>query len=286
MTNSDLTKTITILAICGLFLLILTAGCTDISTTASGSQDIHPATPVAGTPEPVIAFTAASLTGSSSSLGPAFEKSYPEYDVKFDLDGTQMLRQKIENGADADIFISASNKYTEALKSEGYLRNDTVKKFAANYIIVILPVGNPGNIHSLEDLARDGVSIAMGTPEVPVGINTRVALDKLANSTYGDQWKSDIFKNVKTYETAEPGIVTKVSLGEVDAGFVYESSYKAAMPGTLSSIDIPEEDNALQIYTIGILTAAMDPEGAEKFIEFITSPEGQNIMAGYGFRQA
>jgi molybdate transport system substrate-binding protein len=234
----------------------------------------------------LVAFTAASLKGASDRMGPAFADATPGVTVKFNLDGTQALRQQIENGARADVFISASNTYTNALRSEGFLINETVKTLAYNYIIVIVPESNPGNITSLADLGIPGKKIAMGTPEVPVGINTRQAIAKLANSTFDSTWNSTLYQNVVSYETQEPGVVTKVALGEVDAGFVYESSYKAAKPGTLKAISIPIGNNALQTYTIGILNTTSDRAKAQKFEEFMLSSDGQQILAEYGFTAA
>jgi molybdate transport system substrate-binding protein len=231
----------------------------------------------------LIAFTAASLTGASDKIGPAFYNTSGNT-VKFNLDGTQVLKQQIEKGANADVFISASNTYTNGLKSEGYLINSTVKNLTSNYIIVIIPAGNPGNIKSLADLGTPGKRIAMGTPEVPVGVNTRQVINKLANSTYNKTWQENLNKNVKTLETTEPGVVTKVALGEVDAGFVYESSYKAAKEGTLSAINIPVKDNVLQVYTIGILNSTADKAAAQKFEDFMLSTDGQKILSDFGFR--
>jgi len=231
----------------------------------------------------LISFTAASLSGASDKIGPTFYNTSGNT-VKFNLDGTQVLKQQIEQGANADLFISASNTYTNGLKSEGYLINSTVKNLTSNYIIVIIPAGNPGNIKSLADLGIPGKRIAMGTPEVPVGVNTRQIINKLANSTYNKTWQENLNKNVKTLETTEPGVVTKVALGEVDAGFVYESSYKAAKGGTLSPINIPVKDNILQIYTIGILNSTADKAAAQNFEDFMLSTDGQKILSDFGFR--
>jgi len=232
----------------------------------------------------LIAFTAASLSGASNKLGPAFSNVSQGYTVKFNLDGTQVLKQQIEQGANADVFISASNSYTNGLKNEGYLINNTVRNLTSNYIIVIIPAGNPGNITSLADLGTPGKRIAMGTPEVPVGNVTRQVINKLANSTYNSTWQTNLYNNVKTLETTEPGVVTKVSLGEVDAGFVYESSYKAAPPGTLNAISIPVKDNVLQIYTIGVLNSSTNQAAAQNFEDFMVSSAGQKILSDFGFR--
>jgi molybdate transport system substrate-binding protein len=233
----------------------------------------------------VLAYTAASLSGASKAIGPAFHTRYPQAFTSFNLDGTQNLKHQVENGAYADVFISASTAYTKTLQNEGCFVNDTVKNLTANYVIVILPADNPGNIHSLADLGTPSKKIAIGTKEVPIGIVTRTVLDKLANSTYNATWESNVYKNVVTYETAEPGIVTKVAIGQVDAGFVYESSYKAAKAGTLNAIDIPKENNALQVYTIAVMRLSTNKPAARAFEDFMLSPdEGQKILLDYGFR--
>ncbi|MDO9540535.1 MAG: molybdate ABC transporter substrate-binding protein [Methanocalculus sp.] len=232
----------------------------------------------------IIVYTAASLTGVSKDLGSAFESMYPGTKITFNLAGTQTLKNQIEMGAYADVFMSASTRYTNEMMDDGYLVNDTVKKFTSNYIVIIVPSGNPGNIQSHTDLTRPGLKIAMGTEEVPVGINTRIVIDKQsASPDTPDGWKDAVYQNVVTYETTEPGVVTKVSLGEVDAGFVYESSFSAAKTGSLELIPIPEEYNALQIYTLGILTDSTNKKTGETFIEFILSDDGQKILKEYGF---
>ena len=254
--------------------IVTTSTSTPVVTAKPSNQSIQ---------KTLVAFTAASLAGASDTLGSTFSNTSGNK-VKFNLDGTQILKQQVEQGANADVFISASNTYTNGLKSEGYLVNGTVKNLTSNYIIVIIPASNPGNIHSLADLGIPGKRIAMGTPEVPVGVNTRQVIAKLANSTYNSTWNQTLYNNVKTLETAEPGVVTKVALGEVDAGFVYESSYKAAKNGTLSAINIPVKDNALQIYTIGILNSTADKAAAQQFEDFMLSSAGQKILSDFGFR--
>jgi molybdate transport system substrate-binding protein len=273
--------------VCGLLLLAaFFTGCTS-SAPAQKAATVSSAAMGSTTSEVgLIAFTAASLTGVSKNLGPAFETAYPGQKVAFNLAGTQTLTQQVESGAYSDVFISASNKYTTQLKGEGYFINDTVKTLAYNYIVVIVPANNPGDITSLADLAKPGKKIAMGTKEVPVGIATFAVIDNLANSTYGSDWKDAVFTNVKTYETAEPGVATKVSLGELDAGFVYESTFKAAPEGTLQSIPIAKKDNYLQTYSIAILKETKNKDAATQFEQFMLSPAGQKILSDFGFTPA
>lgn len=296
MSGSSARKITVLFVLCAVLAATLAiAGCTGTTggdtttvptpvTTAATTVATAAPTPASNVSGDIIAFTAASLTGVSKDLGPAFEAAYPGTTVTFNLQGTQSLKKQIEMGAEGDVFISAKTAYTNTLMGEGYLDNDTVKKLTSNYIVVIVPAGNPGNITSLADLSKPGVKIAMGTEEVPVGINTRTVINKLANSTLVPEgWKDGVFNNVVTYETTEPGVVTKVSLGEVDAGFVYESSYKAAAADTLELIPIPEEDNSLQIYTIGVLSDSTNKETAQAFVNFLLSDDGQEILKNYGF---
>ena len=267
---------------------------TEVPVQATGTTAPAPTTvAVTATPAPVytpsektlIVYTAASLKGASRQLGTEFSKMYPGHSVIFNLDGTQAIKTQVENGAYADVFISASNSYTNTLKGEGYFINDTVKTLTTNYVIVIVPASNPGKITSLKDLAAPGKKIAMAGSTVPVGTATYAVLANLAKSTYGADWNKSVFSNVVTYETAEPAVATKVSLGEVDAGFVYESTYTAAPAGTLAAITIPKADNYLQTYTIGVTKQTKSSGIAQEFENFmLAKPLGQQILKDYGFR--
>jgi molybdate transport system substrate-binding protein len=232
----------------------------------------------------VIAYTAASLKGVSPKLAEGFTRMYPGHTVVFNLDGTQALKTQVQNGAYADVFISASNSYTTELTKGGYFVDGSVKTLTTNYVIVILPANNPANIRSLEDLAKPGVKIARAAKTVPVGTATDVALANLARSTYGSDWNTSVSANTVTYETSEPAVATKVALGEVDAGFVYESTASAAKPDTYTSITIPKKDNYLQTYTIAVLKESTSKGAAMDFENFMLSDAGQQILKEYGFR--
>jgi len=292
-----------------LLLLSISAGCTQsatnpqISSPATGTVPVTvPTTPaaqtttaaptaIATTPRPVytpssgnvIAFTAASLSGASNSIASAFTNASPGHTVTFNLDGTQALKTQVESGAYADDFISASNSYTTALKNEGYFVNDSVKTLTTNYVVVILPASNPGKITSLADLSKPGIKIAMAANAVPVGTATTAVLNNLANSTYNQSWENATIGNVVTYETSEPAVATKVQLGAVDAGFVYQSTATAAPNGTYLVLTIPKKDNYLQTYTIGVLNESTNKDVAMQFEQFMLSQAGQNILQKYGF---
>jgi len=258
-----------------------------VSKTSAPSAIATTATPApAYTPSEgnVIAFTAASLTGVTPKLKEGFEAMYPSHKVTFNLAGTQAIMTQIQNGAYADVFISASPKYTTELTNGGYFEDGTVETLTTNYVIVILPADNPAGIQSLADLAKPGVKIARAAKTVPIGIATDGALVKLAASTYGEEWNNTIYENTVTYETSEPAVATKVALGEVDAGFVYESTATAAEPKTYTTITIPKSDNYLQTYSIAVLKESTSKGAAGDFETFMLSDAGQQILSNYGFR--
>jgi molybdate transport system substrate-binding protein len=306
--------------VCGLLLVsALFAGCTSstpqsttpaataapVATTSAAAPVAAPAaveTTVApvttaapvtttSTPKPVytytegnvVAFTAASLAGVSPKLAADFEKMYPGHRVVFNLDGTQALRTQVQNGAYADVFISASNTYTKELTTGGYFVTDSVKPLTSNYVIVILPANNPANIKSLADLAKPGVKIAMEDKSVPAGTATVAVLANLAKSTYTQDWNNSVYKNVVTYETSEPAVASKVQLGEVDVGFVYESTYTAGS-SKYQAITIPKGVNYLQTYTIGVMKQSTSKGAAADFETFMLSSVGQQDLKDYGFR--
>lgn len=264
----------------------VTTVATPVTTTAVPTTVVTTATPAptyTATEGNLVAYTAASLSGASKTIGSSFTSAYPGHKVVFNLDGTQALKTQVENGAYADVFISASNSYTNTLKSENYFVNDSVKTLTTNYVIVILPASNPGKITSLADLAKPGVKIAMAAGTVPVGSATMTVVNNTAKSTYGQAWKDSVISNVVTYETSEPAVASKVSLGEVDAGFVYQSTATAAAPGTYKTVTIGKADNYLQTYTIAIMKGSTNKAVAAEFEQFMLSDAGQNILADYGF---
>jgi molybdate transport system substrate-binding protein len=256
---------------------VATAAPTTVATTATPAPTFTPSR------TNIVAFTAASLTGASPTIASSFNAAYPPDTVSFDLDGTQALKTQVENGAYADVFISASNSYTNTLNKEGYFVPNSVKTLTTNYVIVILPASNPANIQSLADLAKPGVKIAMEAKNVPAGTATLAVLNNLANDTYSQSWMNQTISNVVTYETSEPAVATKVSLGEVDAGFVYQSTATAAPSGAYQSITIPRKDNYLQTYTIAVMNQSQNKPVATWFEQYMLSSAGQNILAQYGF---
>jgi len=229
-------------------------------------------------------FAAASLSGAFDEMKVAYEVQYPGVNVVYNFDGTQNLRTQLEQGARADVFASASAPHMNAVRSQGDMNNSTVASFANNKLAVIVPKDNPAGINTLADLAKPGVKIAIGTKDVPVGSYTLQILDKMANnSTFGPEYKGKVMANVVSQETTVNYVVSKVALGEADAGFVYVSDVPAEYKDKVTAIPIPDSLNVIAVSPIGVLKDAKNPTAAQGFIDFVKSTDGKAILAKYGF---
>jgi molybdate transport system substrate-binding protein len=263
-------KLIPILLCAVVSVLIITCGCAAPTQTAQGKQ--------------LTVFAAASLTDAFTEIGQNYHTNHSDTKVTFNFDGSQILQTQIENGAYADIFASASNTQMNALKSQGLMNNSTVNVFAQNKLVVIIPKSNPANITTLADLAKPGVKIVIGTQSVPVGNYTLQVLDKMANDTaYGPDYKNRVLANVVSQEPNVNNVVTKVALGEADAGFVYQSDVPLKQKDQVDKIVIPDKYNVIAQYPIGILKQSKDRALAQDFINYVNSPAGQAVLQKYGF---
>ncbi len=171
-----------------------------------------------------------------------------------------------------------------ALKSEGFIDNQTVVIFVRNKVAIIVPNGNPANITGLKDLAVPGVKILMGIKELPAGDYALQVLDKLAaDLEYGPAFKESVLANVVSQETTVNRVVSKVALGEADAGFAFISDVSPQMVGKVTKILIPDKYNVIGDFPVGVLSQSKYKEEAAAFIDMIMSDEGQAILEKYGF---
>lgn len=229
-------------------------------------------------------FTAASLTGAFTDIGKAYEAEHENIKVDLVFDGSQALRTQVEQGANADIFVSASTKHMQALQDAGFMDNSTVAPFLANSLALIVPADNPAGITCLADLAKSGVKLVIGTRDVPFGDYTRQMLDKMAaDPAYGQAYKDAVMKNVVSEETAVSSVVPKLALGEADAAIVYKSDVSKDDLTKVTRIDIPAAYNVVATYPLGILAELPSKAEAESFIAFVRGPDGSAILTEYGF---
>ena len=237
----------------------------------------------AQSPDELIVFTAASLTGAFGEIGEIYENETGIH-VAFNFDGSQALRTQLENGAYADLFASANIKQMNALRESGLVNNSSVAIFTRNKLSLIVPKDNPANIRNLTDLARPGIKIVMGTKDVPVGDYALQIIARLGNdSAYGPDYETEVMANVISQETSVSYVVTKVALGEADAGFAYVSDVTQDMISKIDNIVIPDEYNIIAEYPMGILLESKYPAESQVFMDLVMSDEGRAVLEKYGF---
>lgn len=217
----------------------------------------------------VIVFAAASLTNAFDKIGAQFEKAHPGVSVKFNYAGSSSLATSIKQGAKADLFASADTTNMKTVTSAS-LSTGRPKIFAKNKLEILVDKGNPMKITSA-DLAKPAVKVAVCAPSVPCGKYSTEIFDK-ANVTV---------KPVAE-ETSVSGVVTKVTLGEADAGIVYVTEVKSAA-GKATGVPIPPNQNVVADYPIVQLKDAPNSPAARSFMQYVDSSSGQKVIDSYGF---
>jgi len=273
-----------VLSICLLFTILMSAACTTqaAATPTEAPTEAPSSTPVEERTLTVMA--AASLTESYTEIGALFESQNPGVTVTFNFAGTQALVEQLTQGAEADVFASANTKYMNAAVDAGLVAADTAQTFAYNKLVVIYPKDNPAGIAELKDLAKAGLKLDLADSSVPVGQYSLDFLDKAAaDAAYGTAYKDAVLSNVVSYEENVKAVVTKVSLGEADAGIVYLTDVTADAAESVSKLDIPDELNTIATYPVAPLTASKNADLAQAFVNLVLSSEGQTILAKYGF---
>jgi molybdate transport system substrate-binding protein len=245
------------------------------------------AVPLTAIPKPITltVFAAASLTGAFQEIGKDFQASNPGVTVTFNFAGSQVLRTQIEQGAAVDVFASADEKNMSTLVSENLVASGASQDFATNVLIVILPPNNPANVQTLQDLAKPGLKLVLEDPSVPAGNYARQILANMSKDpTYGSDFSTKVLANVVSNETDVKVVVTKVDLGEADAGIVYVTD--ASAQTDLKTISIPNHYNVIAHYPIAALTKAPNAALAVAFVAYVQSADGQAVMKKWGFSPA
>jgi len=243
---------------------ILLAACGSSTGSASTSPSIG------GT---VSVFAAASLTSAFNALGASFQRANSGVTVRFNFAGTPTLVTQIEQGAGADVFASADTANMDKLKGDGFTAG-TPQVFARNKLEIVVAPGNPKGITGLADLAKPGVIYITEAPTVPAGKYALQAL-KMAGVTV----------TPKSLETDVKSVVSKIELGEADAGIVYTTDVTAA-GSKVTGVPIPDADNVIAIYPIVAVRATTNAAAANAFIAYVLSAAGQAKLLSFGFLSA
>jgi molybdate transport system substrate-binding protein len=222
-------------------------------------------------------FAAASLTDAFTQIATDISASHPNVEITFNFAGSQALvTQLSEGGAEADVLALASPaQMTAAIEAGVPVVSSEI--FARNQLAVVVPADNPAGIASVNDLAGDDIRLVLANPDVPAGNYARQSLCKVAGGK--EQFLEGVADNVVSEEENVRAVLTKVQLGEADAGIVYVTDALTAR-NEVAMIEIPAEQNVIASYPIATLT---DDPLAAAFVSYVRSAEGQATLASFGF---
>jgi len=215
---------------------------------------------------------------AASSLKPAFDKigarllTTSNIVVTFGYAGTQTLASQLTQGAPADVFAAADVTHMAALQKAGLLSGQSMI-FAHNKLEIAVAKGNPKGIHSLADLSRPGLVVVLADPSVPAG---QYAAQALHNA--------GVAVHPASLEQQVTGVLSKIALGEADAGIVYVSDIVTS--GQVDGVTIPDAQNVIGDYPIAILSSTQNRAEAETFMNLVLSADGQAILKAAGFEGA
>jgi molybdate transport system substrate-binding protein len=230
-------------------------------------------------------FAAASLTEAFNEIGRNFSAEHPGVSLTFNFAGSQQLAQQLDQGAPADLFASANNRQMEvAILEAQRVISGAEYTFVRNRLVVIYPADNPARITRLQDLAKPGVKLILAAKEAPVGQYSLDFMDKaVQDPAFGSTFKDDVLKNVVSYEENVRSVLTKVSLGEGDAGIVYTSDISGEGADKVGRLEIPDALNTIASYPIAVISDSAYPIQAQAFMDYILSPAAQEVLVKYGF---
>jgi len=241
-----------------------------------------PAVAGAQSKETLTVFAAASLSDAFTELGHTLEQQRPGLTVRFNFAGSQQLAAQLEQGARADVFASADDRWMSYLRDR-HLVSGEPAVFARNRLVVIVPKANPARIGRLKDLARGGVKLILAADAVPVGHYSRTVLQNLGRDpALGADYPRRAIANVVSEEENVKAVAGKVQLGEGDAGIVYRSDVTPAVARRVKVIEIPAEANVMAAYPMAMLDAAAAREAAQAFMDLVLSSAGQQTLARRG----
>jgi molybdate transport system substrate-binding protein len=243
-----------------LAVALLAAACGGNGDSSSGGSG-------SGSPAEIKVFAAASLTAAFNKIGQDWTAANPNTKVTFNFAGSQALATQIQQSAPADVFASADTTNMGKVSSQV----DTPKNFASNLLQIIVAKDNPKSVKGLSDLSNPDLKVVLAAPDVPAG--------KYAQQALGAQ---HVTVKPVSLEDNVKAVVTKVSLGEADAGIVYVTDVTAG-GDKVEGVDIPDSQNVPATYPIAVLKGSSHQSQAQSFMDMVLSDQGQQVLKSFGF---
>lgn len=250
-------------------LAVVAAGAMFAGCASSGSKTTSGSSAPKGD---VVVFAAASLKPTFTQLAKQFEAAHPGVKVVLSFGGSDTLAAQIRQGAPVDVFAAANNTTMQTVVSSDDAKSPV--NFVKNELEIAVAPGNPNNIRALSDVAKPGVKLALCAKAVPCGSAAAKAFAV-----------AGVDAKPVTFEQDVTSVLTKVELGEADAGLVYRTDVKAA-GAKVDGVDFPEAAKAVNSYPIAQVTTGKNPNAGKEFVGFVLSPSGQAVLTAAGFEPA
>jgi molybdate transport system substrate-binding protein len=232
-------------------------------------------------PAALTIYGAASLKGALDNAKAAYETANPGTTLTISTDSSATLETQIEQGAPADVFLSADTTNPKKLVDNGLAAGDAVT-FAGNKLTVIVPTANPAGIKTAADLAKRGLKVIAAGDAVPI---TKYATQLVANlakeAGYPADFAAKYAANIASKEDNVKAVVAKIELGEGDAGIVYVTDAKASTK--VKTVDVPDAANVPATYAGVVVKGSKNAATAQAFLTWFAGPDGQAILGSFGF---
>jgi molybdate transport system substrate-binding protein len=214
------------------------------------------------------------VTGITVYAAASLTDVFPKIDSgpKYSFAGSNTLAAQISLGAPADVFASANTTLPSQLFAKGLVQKPVV--FTRNRLVLVVPTSNPAGVRTVYDLRKSGIKLVIAAPAVPVGAYTLQVLKQMGLTS--------VLSNVVSRESDVRSVLSKVALGEADAGFVYSTDAKT-VPGKVTVLKVPAWAQPKVTYSLAIVSASDNKAGAQQFINEVLSKAGQKTMLAYGF---
>ena len=253
-------------------LLLLAAVLAACSSTASQSSP---------SPAEITVLGASSLKAALTDAASVYEKAHSDVAITLSFDASSGLRTKIEQGAPADVFASADVTNAQELVDDGFAIGPP-QPFAGNRLAIVVPKGNPAHIASPADLARSGVRLIAAGQNVPITVYADQLVAALGHQAgYPADYANKVAANVASREDNVAAVVSKVALGEGDAGFAYQTD--ALGSSSVHEIPLPPGVNLAVTYAAVIVKASTQTDAARAFLKWLSGADGQAVLDRHGF---
>ncbi len=270
-----------LLAVLALVVGACSSAATAVPTAAPSVAAPSAAAPSSGLTGSLTIYGASSLKAALAKAQTAFTAANPGVTITISTDSSSALEAQIEQGAPADVFLSADTTNPAKLVTKGLAAGDPLK-FAGNLLTVIVPAANPAAIQGPADLAKPGIKIIGAGATVPITKYATMLVANLAKQTgYPADFVARYNANVVSQEDNVAAVVSKVELGEGDAAIVYVTDAKTSTKVT--PIAVPAGANVLATYAGVVVKASKDAGAAQAFLTWFAGPDGQPILASFGF---